>query len=585
MSITSTDWPAPGPDDAYRPEIDAPPDSELPVKPGDVLAGRYSVDRVLASGGMGVVCLGRHVELEQPVAIKFLRRELSQNQGVVQRFLNEALAAASLRSENVVRVMDVAEHESGRPYLVMEHLDGVDLGALVERDGAIEPARATRYVLDVCVALAEAHAAGIVHRDIKPENLFLCTVSGRDFVKVVDFGLAKRIDAAKAKVVTDPNEGMGSPCYMSPEQIATPHAVDARTDVWSLGVVLYRLVSGTLPFDGDSLSEVCARVLNASPRPLSELVPGSDPALDAIVKRCLAKNRDDRFASIDELAEEIRKYRAAALTDTQPASVPPSAGYAARGTAASPDMAGALPSAVSSSREEPPASARPLPGRGFAGPFVASILAFVAFGAALGGYAAGGVTRLRELTEVVLRGGPLEDERASGLGDHQRPPVDVFDLAPGVYGATMVQRDGAFVLAAVHETKRHRHKKSHDDGSSLDEGAANDPGSMGLASNVGERGEASAEGSKSASDPGSKSGDHAASEPASQGATAAHDEPNLSPDEIERREKRYRRYLDRHGYKPIREVLQQIEGAPATTGDKSPAPAAAQPDPARRQSP
>jgi len=290
MPSTSTDWPIPARDEFLPDEEDAAPESDMPVKKGDVLSGRYAVDRILGSGGMGVVCLGRHLELEQPVAIKFLRRELAQNQAVVQRFLNEARAAASLRSEHVVRVMDVAELESGRPYLVMEHLDGEDLGMLVERRGALEPARALGYVLDVCSALTEAHTAGIIHRDIKPENLILCAVAGREVVKVVDFGLAKRIDSAQAKVVTDPKEGMGSPCYMSPEQITTPHAVDARTDIWALGVVLYRLLTGVLPFDGDSLSEVCARVLNASPPPVSYFRPGLE-ALDAIVARCLAKER------------------------------------------------------------------------------------------------------------------------------------------------------------------------------------------------------------------------------------------------------------------------------------------------------
>src|SRR5260221_12142251 len=162
-------------DEPIVPESDRS-EVDVPVPVGTLLAGRYSVETVLAQGGMGVVWLGRHVELDQPVAIKFLRRALSGKEAVVQRFLNEARAAAALRSEHVVRVIDVGQLDSGRPYLVMEHLEGVDLDALVEKDGPLDVEKALGYALQVCEALADAHSAGIVHRDIKPENLFLSQV-------------------------------------------------------------------------------------------------------------------------------------------------------------------------------------------------------------------------------------------------------------------------------------------------------------------------------------------------------------------------------------------------------------------------
>jgi serine/threonine-protein kinase len=300
------------------------PDSEgteqtPPIPGGELLAGRYSVDAVLAQGGMGVVWLGRHVELDKPVAIKFLRRGLCGKEAVVARFLNEARAAAVLRSNHVVRVVDVGQLGTGRPYLVMEHLEGTDLDALVEGDGPVPVERAVDYALQVCEALAEAHAAGIVHRDIKPENLFLSQAGpAKAIVKVVDFGLAKRLDGAGAKVITGPLENMGSPCYMSPEQIGSPQQVDERTDIWSLGVVLYRLVTGVLPFDGDSLAEVCARVLNAAPRPLAEHNAELDSSLQTIVARCLEKKPEDRYASVVELRKALERYVQGAVSATRP---------------------------------------------------------------------------------------------------------------------------------------------------------------------------------------------------------------------------------------------------------------------------
>jgi tRNA A-37 threonylcarbamoyl transferase component Bud32 len=291
--------------------LDMPPPGELPVALGDRVGGRYVVDRLIASGGMGVVCLGTHAELGQRVAIKFMRETFATSDSLVQRFLNEARAAATLKSEHVVRVMDVGQLDNGVPYLVMEHLEGRDLEAILVREGPFEPARAIRYALQVCDALAEAHSMGIIHRDIKPENLFLARMgTGREIVKVVDFGLAKRLDSAQQVVVTGPQDSMGSPCYMSPEQISTPHEIDERTDVWSLGVVLYRLLTGTMPFDGASILEVYARVLNAEQKPMHVVRAGLDPNLDVIVNGCLQKDPAKRIATITELKSELEGYLA-----------------------------------------------------------------------------------------------------------------------------------------------------------------------------------------------------------------------------------------------------------------------------------
>ena len=287
------------------------PETDLPIPRGELLGGRYLVERIFAEGGMGVVCFGRHAQLDQPVAIKFLRKTLVGKPAIVERFLNEGRALAALRSEHVVRVMDVGQLESGRPYLVMEHLEGIDLDTLVERDGPLDVETAIDYALQVCELLEEAHALGIVHRDIKPENLFLWSgAPKKPIIKVLDFGLAKQVSSPRALAVTGPQDSMGSPCYMSPEQITTPQNVDARTDIWSLGVVLHRLLTDGLPFDGNSILEVLSHVLSAPPILLREARPDAyfDAELESIVQRCLQKSADDRYASVDELAQALNVY-------------------------------------------------------------------------------------------------------------------------------------------------------------------------------------------------------------------------------------------------------------------------------------
>jgi hypothetical protein len=289
-------------------------ESELPVPRGVLFGGKYTLERMFAEGGMGVVCLGRHVDLNQVVAIKFLRQALAGRPTIVQRFLNEARALAALRSEHVVRVLDVGQLESGRPYLVMEHLDGVHLAALLEQEGPLSVETAVGYAIQVCEPLAEAHALGIVHRDIKPENLFLWSGGPTaDSIKVLDFGLAKQLGSSRALGVTGPQDSLGSPGYMSPEQVSTPQLVDSRTDIWSLGVVLYQLLTNASPFGSGSLVEVLSHILKATPASLPSVVSGLDVELDAIVQRCLEKAPEARYQTMGQVADALNAY----LTERQ----------------------------------------------------------------------------------------------------------------------------------------------------------------------------------------------------------------------------------------------------------------------------
>jgi serine/threonine-protein kinase len=278
------------------------------LEAGQIVGERYLVGEVLGGGGMGVVCAGTHVLLGTPVAIKVIHSELKDDSEVVQRFINEARAAAALKGEHIARVFDVGALDSGEPYLVMEQLEGMSLDLYLTGRGPLTRAEAIDIVLQVCEGLAEAHAAGLVHRDIKPANLFLVRRSDEQLaVKILDFGIAKRIDRA-SPALTDPGKSLGSPWYMSPEQMLTPSSVDAHADVWSLGVLLFELLTGRLPFEGENVPHVCANVL-AAPAPRPSLYRGDlGPELDAIVLRCLEKEPVRRFASVDELAQALQAF-------------------------------------------------------------------------------------------------------------------------------------------------------------------------------------------------------------------------------------------------------------------------------------
>jgi eukaryotic-like serine/threonine-protein kinase len=273
--------------------------------PGTVLLGKYRIERILGEGGMGVVAKAHHIQLDQPVAIKFLRPEVLSNQQVVTRFVREAQAAVKLKSEHVCKVHDVGTLESGSPYMVMEFMEGTELGALVTAQGRPGPGMIVELMLQACEALAEAHALGIVHRDIKPANLFVTRgTDGSALLKVLDFGISKT-PATIDSELTSTQAVMGTPAYMSPEQMRATKHVDARTDIWALGVVLYELLSGQRPFRGQTFSELCLQI-GMDPTPVMDAAMPGD--LQAIVMRCLEKDPARRVQSVAELAAALAPH-------------------------------------------------------------------------------------------------------------------------------------------------------------------------------------------------------------------------------------------------------------------------------------
>jgi serine/threonine-protein kinase len=280
------------------------------VHAGDVLAGRYRVERVLGRGGVAIVLSVTDIVAGERRALKLLAPEARALPSTVERSFREARAMARLTSKHAVRILDVGTFDDGAPYLVMEHLEGTDLGALLKRRGALPAHEAVLYVLQACEAIGEAHESGIVHRDLKPRNLFLTRGPGGEAcVKVLDFGFSKqRAASERDRDVTLSNAVLGSPAYMSPDQILSPRSVDARTDVWSLGVVLYQLVTGQLPFKHEDAARTIAQVMGDTPAPPSSIREGLPLALDAVVMRCLEKDPARRFADAGQLAAALAPF-------------------------------------------------------------------------------------------------------------------------------------------------------------------------------------------------------------------------------------------------------------------------------------
>ncbi|HSC87076.1 MAG TPA: protein kinase [Polyangiaceae bacterium] len=287
--------------------------TEATIEPGTILADKYRVDRVLGVGGMGMVLAAHHLHLDERVAIKTLLPAMLNQNEAVERFVREARAAVKIKSEHVARVSDVGRLASGAPYMVMEFLEGEDLAERIAKYGPLPTEQAAEFILQACEALAEAHAIGIVHRDLKPANLFCVRrADGLLSIKVLDFGISKVTALGSGSGadmgMTKTTAVMGSPYYMAPEQMLSAKNADAQSDIWSLGAVLFELLTGRVPFVADTLPELVLKVSNSPAPDVNELREDVPLGLRTIVERCLQRDRQRRYLDVGELADALAEF-------------------------------------------------------------------------------------------------------------------------------------------------------------------------------------------------------------------------------------------------------------------------------------
>ncbi len=273
---------------------------------GTILAGKYRIDSLLGAGGMGEVYRAENTTFGRVVAIKMLREEYAEVPEVVDRFKREAQAANIVRHPNVVDILDIGQAEDGTPFIVQEFLEGQDLAAYAHAHGDRLPVReAVELLVPVVDAVAFAHERNVIHRDLKPENIFLAQTANGVVPKLLDFGIS-RIMTAEEQRMTATGMSIGTPAYMSPEQIRADKVIDARSDVWSIGVILHELLSGSLPFQSEAQSGLFVKIVTEPPVPLDVAVPGAPPEMVAIVDRCLRAKVSERYASAADLARDLR---------------------------------------------------------------------------------------------------------------------------------------------------------------------------------------------------------------------------------------------------------------------------------------
>ena len=283
-------------------------DAVDPVKEGDVIAGKYEVTRILGKGGMGLVVAAKHKELGELRALKFLLPHVRERPGISARFAEEARTGTRITNEHVARVHDVGTTADGAPFMVMEHLRGQDLAAVIRDGGQLPIARSIDLLLQACEAIAEAHTLGIVHRDLKPGNLFVTKAAdGAPFVKVLDFGISKTTGTGDLSV-TGSTGVLGSPLYMSPEQLTSAQSVDARSDVWALGVILYEMLAAVPPFGGDTFEEVRAAIFLGTFPKLSDRRKDVPAALEEVVTEALEGSWKLRLSSVEAFCARLAPF-------------------------------------------------------------------------------------------------------------------------------------------------------------------------------------------------------------------------------------------------------------------------------------
>ena len=276
---------------------------------GDVIADKYRLDKVAGEGGMGIVYAAEHLVLKQRVAVKVLLPGAATSEAVVERFRSEARAAAKIDSEHVARVLDAGSLSSGAPFLVMEFLEGCDLEELLALQKSLPVTETVDYLIQALEGLAHAHAAGIIHRDLKPANLFLaCRPDGTNAIKLLDFGISKTTKATANDKKLTGHHVLGSPTYMSPEQLRNAPTIDGRADLWSVGVVGYELLSGTPPFDGEGVGEIFAAILEKTPVPLTERAPRVPAELAEILAKCMSRDPDERWTDASAVARALAPF-------------------------------------------------------------------------------------------------------------------------------------------------------------------------------------------------------------------------------------------------------------------------------------
>lgn len=275
-----------------------------------IIDGRYRILKLLGEGGMGVVYLGENLRLGRKVAVKLLHSEWLDDITTVKRFFREAKVAAGLRHTNIINVLDVGESQMNEPYIVLEYLEGETLSELLKRTGPLDLETTLNIIEPVLEALHVTHKKGIVHRDLKPDNIFLSCPSKNDVVvKLIDFGISKNLETQDSNMLTLQGTMLGTPMYMSPEQIYNDRNLDHRSDLYSLGVIFYRMLTNTLPFRAQSHTELITRILNDSPLPPCEAYPAFPMEAEPIISKLLRKNPQERFSRAKSVLAALKLLR------------------------------------------------------------------------------------------------------------------------------------------------------------------------------------------------------------------------------------------------------------------------------------